>query len=107
MLGALGLLPHTTALYEMVPLLLIPRRPLELVIVIILGYVAQWMTYVPPADVPGLPMADLAANWLSANWMPFLVLCYLPALLLVLARPNAAETVVQEPTANRAVIPRS
>jgi hypothetical protein len=83
MLGALALIPHTTNPYDMVPLLLIPQTRLELAAFMGLGYVAQALIEaplrVPPYDPP-----DLAVRWLAINWGTFLVLIYLPCLLMVL-----------------------
>lgn len=81
MLGSLALLPHTTNLYEMVPLLLIPRRPWELAALWLGTAAAHTLTVLPPAtkDAPAVAAAFLAANWATYLW-----LCYLPALLLVL-----------------------
>jgi hypothetical protein len=84
MLGSLAMLPHTTNLYEMVPLFLIPRRPLELGILMTGTYVAQMLTHVP-ASVSG-SRPEAAAAFLTVNWPLYLVCCYIPSLIIVLRR---------------------
>jgi hypothetical protein len=86
MLGALSIVPHTTNLYEMVPLFLIPRRPVELGVLVIGTYVAQMLTHVPASVGGGRPEA--AAAFLAANWPVYLACCYLPSLIMVLRRSS-------------------
>jgi hypothetical protein len=85
MLGALALIPHTTNPYDMVPLLLIPQTRLELAVFMGLGYVAQALIKAPARVLPYQP-PDLAVRWLAINWTTFLILVYLPCLLMVLRR---------------------
>jgi hypothetical protein len=87
MLGALALIPHTTNPYDMVPLLLIPQSRLELAAFMGLGYIAQALIKAP-ARVPPYDPLDLPVRWLAMNWMTFLLLVYLPCLLMVLRRPQ-------------------
>jgi hypothetical protein len=81
LLIALACVPHTTALYETIPLFLIPQSWLQawgLWTLAVLAYVGQWATgpYVSQADY-----------WASgARWI--VVLMYLPCLAMVLWRPN-------------------
>jgi hypothetical protein len=82
LLGSLAVVPHTTTLYELLPLALIARTPRQLTTLVVLGYGAllihyRWMPY-GPTDVPG----NLAAEW---PWI--LGLGYLPALILTLRLP--------------------
>jgi len=89
LLGSLAIVPHTTTLYELLPLALVARTPRQLAAVVILGYVAllihyRWMPY-GPTDVPG----NLAAEW---PWV--LGLGYLPALIITL-RPVATVPRIQ------------
>ncbi len=84
MLGALALLPHTTNLYEMVPLFLIPRHPIELGLLMTGTYVAQILTHVPEHVAGARP--DAAAAFLTANWPVYLACCYIPSLIVILRR---------------------
>jgi hypothetical protein len=81
LLGTLALIPHTTSLYEMLPLLLLARTWRELAWLVGLGWIAYYgiYTYTPrdPGDVP---------HTLLVQWPYILSLCYLPALGLVLWR---------------------
>jgi hypothetical protein len=85
LIGALALIPHTTSLYEMLPLLLLARTWRELAALVGLGWVAYYgiYTHTPrsPADVP---------HNLLVQWPYILSLCYLPALALVLWRGRLA-----------------
>lgn len=84
MLATLAVLPHTTNLYEMVPLFLIPRRPIELGVLMGGTYLAQMLTHVPASVGGGRPEA--AAAFLAANWPVYLACCYIPSLIMVLHR---------------------
>jgi hypothetical protein len=97
MLGALALIPHTTNPYDMVPLLLIPQTRLELAAFMGLGYVAQALIKAPARVLPYEP-PDLAVRWLAMNWMTFLVLVYLPCLLMVLRRSQDGASSANSPT---------
>ena len=83
MLGLLALIPHTTGLYEQLPLMLIPQTRRGFAELMGLTYVAALLVYalVPygPADVPGT---------LDRQWPYFLTLVYLPCLWMVLKRPS-------------------
>ena len=85
LLLALACVPHTTAPYETIPLILIPQtRPQawSLWTPALVAYVAQWMSG---------PYASQAAYWASgAEWI--VALLYLPCLGMVLCRPNVYET---------------
>lgn len=80
MLGALALIPHTTVLYEQLPLLLIPKTGRAFAVLMGLGYLAQVLT---ATLVPHGPTNELLAT-LDAEWPYYLVLVYLPALYLTL-----------------------
>lgn len=81
LLVALTCIPGSSALYETVPLFLVARTRYEGYALAILSFVAAGLTawLVPAGKVP-----DQMAGW----WPYLLVLLYLPALLMVLARPN-------------------
>jgi hypothetical protein len=80
MLGALALIPHTTVLYEQLPLLLIPKTGRAFAVLMGLGYLAQVLT---ATLVPHGPTNELL-DTLDAEWPYYLVLVYLPALYLTL-----------------------
>ena len=87
MLGTLAIVPHTTGIYEMVPLFLIPNNRTELAVLMAGTYLAQALSSIPP-PVGGIIERD--ANFLTANWDIFYMLCYLPSLIMVLRRPHTA-----------------
>jgi hypothetical protein len=83
MLAVLVCVPMTPALYEMVPLLLIPRRWWEAALLVLASYVvAFWAAIVPLQD-----LSTYASNMASSAQANALVLIPL-ATLLVLRRPN-------------------
>jgi hypothetical protein len=81
LLVGLACVPHTTALYETIPLFLIAEtwgQAWGIWILTVLAYVGQWATG---------PYPSTAAHWASgAQWIVALV--YLPCLAMVLVRPN-------------------
>jgi hypothetical protein len=78
MLGVLSLIPHTTGLYELLPLLLIPRTKRAFAGLMALSYLAAVLVYTQNTFVHTL------AETLDKQWPYFLVLVYLPALVMVL-----------------------
>jgi hypothetical protein len=88
MLGLLALLPHTTGVYEQLPLLLIPRTGRAFALLFGLSYLAAGLVYTRNTFGPSV------SGTLDAQWPYFLVLVYLPALVMVLAsrkpRPDAS-----------------
>jgi hypothetical protein len=92
MLGVLALVPQTTLLYEMVPLLLIPQTWREMLAICGLSLVAG--AFMLRTD----PSHHLTSSILTL-WPAFLLLAYLPCLFLVLRRPNAGSPA---PRANEA-----
>jgi len=87
MLAVLAVVPQTSLLYEMVPLLLIPRNSRQMTLIVGLSIVAgafAWHTD---------PSHRLSAA-VQTLWLPSFALCYLPSLYLVLRRTN---TSVDEP----------
>ena len=81
LLLGLACVPHTTALYETIPLFLIAEtwgQAWILWTLAVLAYVGQWATG---------PYPTIAAHWASgAQWI--VALMYLPCLAMVLVRPN-------------------
>lgn len=85
LLGALALVPQTTVLYETLPLFLIPATPREGYALALASWIAAFAQdwAVPPGSV------SLTAS-IAARWPIVAVLVWLPALVLVLRRPNVA-----------------
>jgi hypothetical protein len=81
MLGVLALVPQTTLLYEMVPLLLIPQTWREMLMLVGLSLVAG--VFALQQD----PSHHLTVA-ISTLWPVFLILVYVPCLILVLRRKN-------------------
>jgi len=81
MLALLALVPHTTMVYEQLPLLLIPRTGKMFGMLLGLSYVAALLVYTRAIFGPSV------AGTLDRQWPYFLLLVYLPALLMVL-RPE-------------------
>jgi hypothetical protein len=82
MLAAMAVIPQTTALYETLPLFLCCRSRRDGYLLAILGYVAAFSG--PLLDPP--PSGSTAAilvHSLDARWPLTLLLCYVPALMLV------------------------
>lgn len=95
MLGALALVPHTVSLLETLPLLLVAKRPRDLALLVGLGWVARVLTdrvtvQLTPTDLQTL---------MQHQWPYILVLCHLPALVLVLMSRHAPSQPVYDPRA--------
>lgn len=92
MLGLLALVPHTTGLYEQLPLLLIPQTKRSFAVLMGLSYLAAFcVTFVVDYDnVQPRVGALMVQQMLALQWPFFLILVYLPALYLVL-RPQTRE----------------
>jgi len=83
MLAVLAVVPQTSLLYEMVPLLLIPRSIRQMAVVVGLSIVAgvfAWQT----------DPSHRLSEAVQTLWLPSLALCYLPCLYLVLRRANTS-----------------
>ena len=78
MLSVLALLPHTTGVYEQLPLFLIPQTGMAFALLFGLSYLAALLVYTQNTFGPSV------AGTLDAQWPYFLVLVYLPALIMVL-----------------------
>ncbi len=80
---ALACLPQTPVLYEALPIFLVPQVIEEAAVLAGLTYAAYFAT------VMGAPYPDMRAQMASlGGWTVWLV--YLPALIIVLRRPNVA-----------------
>jgi hypothetical protein len=84
MLALLSLVPQTTALYEVLPLVLITENKAQAMGFAVLTMVAHLLFFLGPQG----PWPVGAAY----QWWILLSLVYLPALVLVLRRPNRTET---------------
>ncbi len=96
MLGALALIPHTTSVYELLPLLLVPQTRRDFAVLLGLSYVATAIVYIR------FPFGGSVSGTLDARWPYFLVLIYIPALFMVLRtwKPRQpAASVSKQPTA--------
>jgi hypothetical protein len=97
LIGALALIPHTTSLYEMMPLLLLAKRPRHLLVLLALGWTAYYGIYTYTSRTP----ADVV-QLLAAQWPYILTLCYLPALgLVLLAKSKNLSPIAEESEATR------
>ena len=78
MLGVLALIPHTTSVYELLPLFLVPQTKRSFGVLLGLSFLATAIVYVR------FPFGGSLSGTLDARWPYFLVLAYLPALFMVL-----------------------
>jgi hypothetical protein len=88
LLGLLAFVPHTTGIYEQLPLLLIPQTPRRFAALFGLTHLAAIVV----TTVVGYPGGEKIAvqHGLAIQWHYFLALVWLPALYFVLRRPPAA-----------------
>jgi hypothetical protein len=99
LLGTLALVPHTTSVYELLPVLLVPKTGRSFAVLLALSYVATAIVYVR------FPFGGSVSGTLEARWPYFLVFVWLPALFMVLrgspsngaTDQSAAETVPSTP----------
>lgn len=89
LLAVLACVPQTAGLYELFPLALIPRTRIEALtltlsfnVLYVLTIGTRWSAPIVPADVP--------EHYYPVFWPLTLLLGYLPALIMVLRRPNTA-----------------
>lgn len=85
LLGTLALVPHTTSVYELLPLLLVPKTGRSFALLVGLSYVATAIVYI------WFPFGGSLTGTLDARWPYFLVLVWLPALFMVL-RPSVPDS---------------
>jgi hypothetical protein len=83
LLAALCCLPHVTTLYETLPLFLVPSNRHQAYLLLGLSYLAAvWQAWLVPT---GSLLEQVVGRW------PVLLVClYLPAVVMVLLRPNEA-----------------
>jgi hypothetical protein len=84
LLSCLGLIPQTTALYETLPLALVCRNRVEAAAFATLTMLAHLLFYLGPQG--GWPVGA------EYQWWVLLILVYLPAIVVVLRRPNEVDS---------------
>ena len=84
LLGLMALIPHTTGIYEQLPLLLIPKTKRTFALLMGLSYLAALLVYtvVSYDSSPNVPLR--VQRGLDQQWPYFMVLVWLPSLYLVL-----------------------
>lgn len=92
LLGLLAVVPHTTGIYEQLPLLLIPQTRLRFIVLMGLSHLAAILVTV----VVAYPDASTVQLGLTIQWPYFLVMVWLPALVMLLRSPKVNP---QHPTA--------
>jgi hypothetical protein len=85
------LVPQTVVPYELVPLAVVPSTFREALIVA-LGWNLAYLFRVILNPVTLASYAGVVSNYFPYNWWAELVFGYLPAMVLILRRPNAAVT---------------
>lgn len=93
LLGLLALMPHTTGIYEQLPLLLIPRTKRTFAVLMALSYVAAILVHTVISYHTQPTVLLRVQRGLALQWPYFFVLVWLPALYMVL-RPTAPATPV-------------
>lgn len=83
LLGMLAVVPQTTFFYEMVPLLLIPRTWGKMALLVVLTTLA----FLLPSHVSPMKPGIGFGSTLEHLWPFWLILIYLPALVIVLRTP--------------------
>lgn len=85
MLGALSLIPHTTSVYELLPLFLVPQTKRAFGLLLGLCFVATAIVYVR------FPFGGSVSETLDSRWPYFLVLVWLPALIMLFQSSETKE----------------
>jgi hypothetical protein len=83
LLAGLCCLPHVTTLYETLPLFLVPANRYQAYLLLVLSYVAA------VAQAWLVPTGSLQQQ-VVGRWPALLVCLYIPAVIMVLLRPNEA-----------------
>jgi hypothetical protein len=87
----LSIVPQTVVPYELVPLAVVPRKFSEALIVW-LGWNLAYLFRVILNPFKLASYAGLGPNYFPYNWWAELTFGYLPVLLLILCRPNTANS---------------
>jgi hypothetical protein len=105
MLGLLALVPHTTGIYEQLPLLLIPQTKRRFVVLMGLSWLAAVLVYTVVAYNHEPDVLERVQRGLTKQWPYFLVLVWLPALWMVLTGRDHSqpETRPHPPVQNEAL----
>ena len=98
MLGVLALIPHTTSVYELLPLFLVPQTKRSFGVLLGLCFLATAIVYVR------FPFGGSLSGTLDARWPYFLVLVWLPALFMVL-RSSVPSSSAAVPEESRDILP--
>ena len=98
MLGVLTLIPHTASVYELLPLFLVPQTKRSFGVLLGLSFVATAIVYIR------YPFGGSLSGTLDARWPYFLVLVWLPALVMVL-RSSVAGSSAAAPEERRNLLP--
>jgi hypothetical protein len=85
LLVALACVPHTTLLYEILPLFLVPASWGESILLVVLTWVVQMVLFLNLGPLPDL------MDWTRMSAAASVALIYLPCLIMVLRRPNEGE----------------
>jgi hypothetical protein len=91
LLGLMALIPHTTGIYEQLPLLLIPQTKRTFAALMGLSYLAAVLVYTVVSYEASSNVLLRVQRGLTLQWPYFLVLVWLPALYMVL-RPSGLAT---------------
>lgn len=81
LLAVLACVPQTMVLYVTVPLFLIPASGTESLLLLVLSWITQVITFTMSAKPPG-------ADFYSQSALAIVTLMYLPCVAMVLRRPN-------------------
>jgi hypothetical protein len=95
LLAAWAFMPHTEALYDLMPLFLVAASVPDALALV----VCSWVALLGHAMIAQTGGADLSVR-IAAQWPMTLALVYIPALILVLARPNTAPQEAAAPSAD-------
>ena len=87
LLGLMALMPHTTGIYEQLPLLLIPQTKRTFAVLMGLTWLAAVLVYTMVSYDPSTTVPLRVQRGLTLQWPYFLALVWLPALYMVL-RPS-------------------
>ena len=103
LLGLLALMPHTTGIYEQLPLLLIPRTKRAFAVLMGLSYLAATLVHTVVSYDPQPTVVMMVEIGLAKQWPYFLVLVWLPALYMVLrpSLPGPSALSADAPTLSR------
>jgi hypothetical protein len=85
LLIALACVPHTTLLYEVLPLFLVPASWAESILLVVMTWAVQAVLFLKLQPSPEL------MDWTKMSATVSVALIYIPCLIMVLRRPNEGE----------------